>query len=173
MGIVPGMHPPPSVDHINEFKDLDVPADVHLVVTPPSTFLHRPVPKDNHWAIFWNISRSTDGVMRRRLLQIVQERLGDGYANHLTNWGPITTSAGGPTPESRKFFIKTMTLSERKSLEAIAQTEEVLMPDGVWNCQDWIEAVLDKAVNGGMIAAETVADLKIKAREVIGKPFHP
>ncbi|KAF8878644.1 hypothetical protein CPB85DRAFT_1342533, partial [Mucidula mucida] len=49
--------------------------------------------------------------------------------------------------ETRKntLFAWQMSLRTRQELEAVAAVEPVRVPDGQWNCQDWLISVLERA----------------------------
>jgi hypothetical protein len=84
------------------------------------------------------------------MLHIVREL---GFP-HLTNWGPMTKNIEA---DSAQFIsLCYMSLEKRKRLEAIASQEPVAVPDGKWNCQDWIVSVLEKASQLDIIAAEDI-----------------
>ncbi|KAK7060279.1 hypothetical protein VNI00_001044 [Paramarasmius palmivorus] len=148
MGIESTMYGPISIDHIHRDPNKDL--IVYLVVVPSAGGRHR-VRKNDHWKLIWQIV-DTPGRTVGRILHIVREL---GY-NHLTNWGPLTKNLGDMTRDSEWFRVAEMTLAQRKALEEIAKAEEVMEPDGEWNCQDWVVSVLEKAVQGELLTEEEV-----------------
>jgi len=134
---------PPSVDWM--FKDLDHNKPVEIMAWNNSTSQ-----RHCHWAIGWEIDDNN-----RRLLQVVQEN--DKYGRptgHLTNWGAVTKAYSRPATH---YKIATLTLANRQGLEQIANAEQVLIPDGNWNCQDWVHAVLKKGVDQGIFTKTQVS----------------
>jgi len=126
---------PVDMDHL--YKDRDEIKAVSLQVTK-ATSGH---PRDHHWTLVWFVGRA-DGYAVQRRVHIVQEI----QVPHLTNWGAITKSASSDTAQSsRELFLKKMTLEQRKKLEGIGNETPVLVPNGAWNCQDWIITVLEAA----------------------------
>jgi len=73
---------------------------------------------------------------------------------HLTNWGAVTKAYSRPATH---YKIATLTLANRQGLEQIANAEQVLIPDGNWNCQDWVHAVLKKGVDQGIFTKTQVS----------------
>jgi hypothetical protein len=158
MGRPSGRFSPVGVEHIYRDPDIDLPVD--LLVDP-----NHPDSRGRHWAISWRVRKPTGSADVessqdvQRVLHIVRE-VG---INHYTNWGPKT-----------RFFdptafvtlpIATMSLSQRKALEEIASSTEVYEPNGVWNCQDWIIGVLQKAVTAGLLDAQQVDNALNAARK--------
>ena len=145
---------PPSIDHL--YPDLDYTLPVLLISIPARSG----DPADNHWIVTWTISDDKEVIIRR--LQIVQET---GY-NHLTNWGPLTVTAGDTTKSSPQFSLGKLSLSQRKVLEKIARETPVMMPNGEWNCQNWITDVLKEAVKQNVLDNGIVNEALIAARQV-------
>lgn len=81
--------------------------------------------------------------------------------SHLVNWGAFTASSKLLPGPVVAFCLGTFTLDQRRMFEAIAWNVRVMEPDGEWNCQNWVAAVLSVAVERGLISAA-------KVREVIG-----
>lgn len=155
-GIEPTMIEPPSIDYL--YRDPDYTLPVLIAVVPARSG----DPTDNHWMLIWTVysSVATGHIIRR--LQIVQEQ---GF-DHLTNWGALTVTAGSLTIEAQKFSVGEMTLSERRDLERIALGTQVMMPNGHWNCQNWITDVLKKAVNQYLLDYRNVDRALYSARQV-------
>ncbi|KAJ7448515.1 hypothetical protein FB451DRAFT_1411260 [Mycena latifolia] len=80
--------------------------------------------------------------------------------DHYTNWGPLTRSF-----EPRDYGavpIALLTLEQRRTLDSIAARTEVCIPNGDWNCQDWVIEVLGGAVEAGVLStAERDAALRV------------
>ena len=151
-GIEPTMiEPPTSIT----CTDPDVTLNVFLnVIRARST--------DNHWMLTCTVS---NGIIRR--LQIVRET---GY-NHLTNWGPLTVTAGNTTKFSPQIWVGELTPSRRKVLEGIAWNTPVMMRNGEWNCQNWTTNVLMEAVRQNLLKNEIVDRALITACGVPAYPY--
>ena len=55
---------------------------------------------------------------------------------------------------SRLIHLGDVDLTGRKRLEEIASATPVVVPDGVWNCQDWIMSVLQTAVEEAVLPSD-------------------
>jgi hypothetical protein len=91
----------------------------------------------------------------------------------LINWGPRTAeSSVQPQSGLSVFKIGTLTLQQRRTLEAIAWNIGVTDPDGEFNCQNWVAAVLNAAVLRGLFTAAEVGNaLKLALQEDLGGKF--
>ncbi|KAL1683820.1 hypothetical protein EV122DRAFT_257500 [Schizophyllum commune] len=144
---------PTDLDWIH--KDIDRDADVYLRVFRAT----EGGPSGNHWSADWRVGAMADGPMLAgfsaiRKLEVQQ----DPGHTHLTNWGPRTGMVDMMTAAAQDaFFLGRLSLPQRKHLERIAAWEPVRVPDGIWNCQHWLKSVLKKAVEAGLLEAETVA----------------
>ncbi|KAJ7921067.1 hypothetical protein B0H13DRAFT_2418699 [Mycena leptocephala] len=130
---------PVGIEHL--YKDPDAPLDVNMLIDR-----HPPDLRSQHWAISWTIARGESNI--HRVSHIVTE-LG---CPHYTNWGPLTQNF-----DPRKWDtvrIGRLSLADRKSLEKIVLNTVVYFPNGEWNCQDWVIAVLVQAVEHNLFTAE-------------------
>lgn len=162
-GRFPGMYPP-----INMFPDrLDRSLEVQLGTIdyyPSSTQRSAPIARDGvHWMIRWQL-QDYAGYAHFRMVHVLTERVSvpgprPVYKEIYTNWGPMTKSQDAGTI-ARSLFVPlgTLGLSQRKTLERIAETEPVREPDGLWNCQDWLKSVLWRAVSEGLFEKEKVEE---------------
>ncbi|KAK0209101.1 hypothetical protein DFS33DRAFT_1380582 [Desarmillaria ectypa] len=146
MGRPFGRLPPIDLNYWNPDPDTKVP--VHIMVTRMSGFTD---PRDLHWKLVWAVKiveKDGDIQIFHRRLEVVQEV---GY-DHLTNWGAVTQVE---TVSSKRFnprkVVATMSLAQRKELEKLASQVRIEEPNGVWNCQDWIVTVLQKAEQAGLV----------------------
>ena len=154
-GIESTMIEPPSIDHL--YPDPDVTVPVLLSIFPACSG----DPRDNHWMLRWKVSDGKELIIRH--LQIVRET---GY-NHLTNWGPLTVTADDSTKSSPYLSLGELTLSQRRVLEGIARETPVMMPNGEWNCQNWVIDVLKEAVKQNLLDNEIVDKVLIGASDMI------
>jgi hypothetical protein len=122
---------PVGVDH--NYRDSNETKEITLLVYPSSTGVR----KDDHWMIYWEVGMYGRMPVHRRL-HLVQET---GML-HLTNWGPVTQIAGNATHEAKRYRLGHLTLRQRGTLERIARETQVYAPNGDWNCQNWVFAVI-------------------------------
>ncbi|KAF8902305.1 hypothetical protein CPB85DRAFT_101432 [Mucidula mucida] len=143
-----GMHRPIDMSHI--CPDPDTPLNVMLHSFGGDTA----DPTNNHWQIAWLVSASPDRFVFRRL-EIVREI----NVNHLTNWGPYTKFIGITSmAAASSAVLEQYTLAERRIWEEIAERMPVRVPDGVWNCQNWVMSVLQAAEGRGLLASQAIND---------------
>jgi hypothetical protein len=153
-GIESTMYKPPSIDHL--FRDPDETVPVLLTIIPA----HTGNPRDNHWMLIWRVFNGEHLIIRR--LHIVHEI---GY-NHLTNWGPLTVTAGDTTRNAPQLLLGELMLSQRRVLEGIAQETPVMVPNGEWNCQNWVVDVLKEAVKQNLLDNRLVDKVLIRASTI-------
>jgi hypothetical protein len=143
----------------SQYPEPDKPLDVDLIVQRPSEDQAQGMSShDLHWLIQWLRAKvrvedtpDAETQMLWRRIQIVHE----AGVDHLTNWGAISTyGEGGIVDGSERIVIKAMGKKERIELEAIANATQVRVPDGHWNCQDWVKTVLTTAVDRGLLSME-------------------
>lgn len=143
------------------FPELNQPVDVVLIVR--RTDVKGNTSREQHWFIQWDRGCFTDNgreVPVTRRVQIVREMILRGSDDergrmlpHLANWGANTKTPTGLTTveRSHRIIIKRMTKEERVRLQEIADSTRVRVPNGRWNCQDWIKTVLMTAVQEALI----------------------
>ena len=153
-GIESTMYKPPSIDHLFPDPDETIPVLLNIISAPSGN------PRDNHWMLLWKIFNGQHLIIRR--LQVVQEI---GY-DHLTNWGPLTVTADDITKSSPHLSLGELTLSQRRVLEGIAQETPVMVPNGEWNCQNWVIDVLKEAVKQNLLDNEIVDKVLIVASDI-------
>lgn len=142
---------PVGVEHI--FKDPDIDLPVELLVNTS-----HPHPRGRHWSISWTVGQSSSGDMVQRVLHVVQEV---GY-NHYTNWGP-KTRVFEPV-EFKSIPIASLSKVQRLALETISEATPVFVPNGEWNCQDWVVEVFRQAVGEGLFTTEQIDRVLAVAR---------
>ncbi|KDQ10956.1 hypothetical protein BOTBODRAFT_468965 [Botryobasidium botryosum FD-172 SS1] len=135
-----GVLPPIDISWIHPDNE-DVVKEVDLMV---GSGIPGP-PRHYHWKLSWLVATTEDGLVHRRI-EIVREIERD----HLTNWGPYTKIGPVISANTHLHTIGALNLSQRRELERIAEQEPVRVPNGEWNCQDWIISVLQKAVQAGL-----------------------
>ncbi|KAF8074832.1 hypothetical protein FPV67DRAFT_1575000 [Lyophyllum atratum] len=160
MGRDSSIREPPGVEHL--YPDEDSPRIVMLVVSSMGN--ESVLPSHRHWAIAWRVGTASTNDHVHRQLEVTRERGPYGPLDHLTNWGPKTRIAG-PQADTDATFIPIATLSyaQRQWLERVAAAEQVLKPNGWWNCQHWVVSVLVKCIQEGLIAREPVQALLSQA----------
>ncbi|KAF9027260.1 hypothetical protein BDZ89DRAFT_1067082 [Hymenopellis radicata] len=142
-GRPPNIHSPPDLSWI--YKDPDEDLDVNLIITRSTGDITEP--HDHHWKLSWTVAETSEAPYHRHL-DIVQE-IG---INYLTNWGPLTSAKRQGS--EHVICMARMSLRKRQDLEAVAAAEPVRVPDGQWNCQDWLISVLEKAEALGILTHE-------------------
>ncbi|KAH6916900.1 hypothetical protein BKA70DRAFT_1250903 [Coprinopsis sp. MPI-PUGE-AT-0042] len=160
----------------DQYPELDKLQDVDLIVQRPSEDQAQGLSShDLHWLIQWlrakvKVEDTPDAQTQLlwRRIQLVHE----AGVDHLTNWGAISTyGEGGIVDGSERILIKAMSKSERIELEAIANATQVCVPDGHWNCQDWLKTVLMSAVDRGLLSTEEYERAVRKAESI--SPIQP
>ncbi|KAG5647296.1 hypothetical protein DXG03_000833 [Asterophora parasitica] len=109
------------------------------------------------WTVF---SRSTPPYQSARSIELksgeVPNKVGY-YIGYLINYGPYTSVDRVTTPAGVLVFeLGRLTLAERRTLEAIAWNVGVVEPNGDFNCQNWLAALLSVAVARGLFAEDRV-----------------
>ncbi|KAJ6586520.1 hypothetical protein DFH09DRAFT_1308537 [Mycena vulgaris] len=132
---------PVGIEHLH--KDPDLPLAVELLINRTYPDL-----RGQHWTISWTVGNLPPRHKVQRVLHIVRE-IG---CDHYTNWGPLTRSFN--PLEYASVPIAELTLAQRRTLEGIAARTEVCVPNGEWNCQDWVIEVLECAVQADLLSAE-------------------
>lgn len=140
MGKPIGRLGPVGVEHIYRDPDIDLPVELLVNKDVPQS-------RSRHWSISWTLGGLSPSQQVQRVLHIVREV---GFS-HYTNWGPKTRFFE-PTAMTA-IPIAILSRAQRQTLERIASSTEVLVPNGEWNCQDWIIEVLRQAVRQDLITA--------------------
>ncbi|KAF7334652.1 hypothetical protein MVEN_02295700 [Mycena venus] len=140
MGRPDGRHPPIDLSHL--YRDPESPLVVELLINRA-----HPDQRGQHWALSWTVGDLPPRHKVQRILHIVREV---GYY-HYTNWGPLTRTFD--PLELEAISIAQLTRAQRGALEAIAGRTEVCVPNGEWNCQNWVMEVLECAVADGLVSA--------------------
>ena len=111
----------------------------------------------------WGSSKRTTALRFLELLENLSGSFGD--EKYLINY-PLTNSnslARKTKPEIMN--IGTLSLRQRRELESIAWNVGIVRPDGEFNCQNWIAAVLSVATARDLISAVTVHAIVKEALE--------
>lgn len=153
-GRMPGMSR--IIDLFDDTKNEKL--DIHIVAIEyfPSNLKRIFARSDLHWAIAWYLG-TRQSVPCFRLLHVVTEThfTKDNYGREVenkiyTNWGPHTKRLTEETCDSSLWVkIGRLSLERRRELEFIAANEPVQAPNGTWNSQHWVKAVLSKAISAG------------------------
>ncbi len=123
-------------------------------------------PKDSHWMLAWHVGTTLSGHEAHRRCHLRQ----DPGVPHLTNWGVLTNAV--EDHELKRLVrvpLAVLDKDTRLRLEAIANTTQVRVPDGRWNCQDWCIEVLHQAVQARIFSPATVQAAVARAQQV---PLH-
>ncbi|EJF63594.1 hypothetical protein BD309DRAFT_923819 [Dichomitus squalens] len=149
---------PLNNDHL--CPDTDVTRPVVLLVYQPIEGLiqrHR----DLHWSLGWEVSNKGFRLIHIQTHNDVRD---PQPIPRYVYWGGQTKTAGNATRMAQKFFIGNLSLQQRQQIERIAQTVEVASPNGQWNCQNWIDVLLRKLVEHGVITSAAWAEAMAGAR---------
>ncbi|KAJ8692554.1 hypothetical protein PTI98_009856 [Pleurotus ostreatus] len=123
-------------------------------------------PKDSHWMLAWHVGTTLSGHEAHRRCHLRQ----DPGVPHLTNWGVLTGAV--ESHELQRLVRVPLAILEkdaRLKLEAIANTTQVRVPDGRWNCQDWCIEVLNQAAMARIFSPAAVQTAIARAQQV---PLH-
>ncbi|KAL4257884.1 hypothetical protein AB1N83_009929 [Pleurotus pulmonarius] len=123
-------------------------------------------PKDSHWMLAWHVGTTLSGHEAHRRCHLRQ----DPGVPHLTNWGVLTNAV--EDHELKRLVRVPLAILDKDTrlrLEAIANTTQVRVPDGRWNCQDWCIEVLNQAVQARIFSAAAVQGAVARAQQV---PLH-
>ncbi|KAG6908437.1 hypothetical protein DXG01_004662 [Tephrocybe rancida] len=149
---------PVDVDHL--YRDPDVPLPVRLIATRLSPSHN---PRDTHWRIAWSVGTNPVGIPVERQIHLMPTFAPGPYgSNHLTNWGALTKITERYT---KAVTLTTLSLAERRRLEAIAGATPVRKPDGAWNSQDWLVTVIETSVQQGLVTRQ---DFRAAIDEISG-----
>ncbi|KAJ7136868.1 hypothetical protein C8R44DRAFT_608325 [Mycena epipterygia] len=140
MGRPDGRIGPVGIEHL--YRDPDSPLTVELLINRSYPEL-----RGQHWALSWTVGYLSPTHKVQRVLHIVRE-IG---CDHYTNWGPLTRSFDPLDLVSVP--VAQLTLEQRRALERIAAETRVCVPNGEWNCQDWVMEVLARAVETDLLSA--------------------
>ncbi|KAL1703590.1 hypothetical protein EV121DRAFT_260689 [Schizophyllum commune] len=142
-----GQHEMRPVDLAYFRPDADVCKEIFLIV-----YTEQPEPRDRHWGIRWVVSaRSNPDRLANRAARCL-ELYAHVRSKHLVNWGPITQQHHlYVAHQISSISLGVLTLEQRRQLEAIAWNVPICLPDGEWNCQNWVCAVLVIAVARGIL----------------------
>ncbi|TBU57459.1 hypothetical protein BD310DRAFT_949447 [Dichomitus squalens] len=142
---------PLNNDHL--CPDTDVTRPVVLFVYQPIEGLiqrHR----DLHWSLGWEVSNKGFRLIHIQTHNDVRD---PQPIPRYVYWGAQTKTAGNATRMAQKFLIGNLSLQQRQQIESIAQTVE-------WNCQNWIDVLLRKLVEHGVITSAAWAEAMAGAR---------
>ncbi|KAI0026719.1 hypothetical protein K488DRAFT_92003 [Vararia minispora EC-137] len=179
-GVYPGMTPPPSLE--SRFPDLDCALPVYVVVSAhpsPDAPDPRPRPWALAWplALANNLvpallvappsassptpdfapiavpvpvpARSTRIAAVARVLQAARAPARD----HFTFWGALTRAwTREDMHGARWVLLALLDRPHRRALEHLADNVRLMKPNGWWNGQNWVVALLNAAVEDGIVS---------------------
>lgn len=138
--------------------DADIEKEIYLIVQKSDGDI---APRDRHWAVRWTVfSRGSAPTQSHRNIEIKSGE-GTGLAGekskYLINYGPWTSAEHVDSPLGMLAVpLGALTLEQRRILEAISWNVGVESPNGDFNCQNWLAAVLSVAVAKGIFAEDSV-----------------
>ncbi|KAF9562402.1 hypothetical protein CPC08DRAFT_749509 [Agrocybe pediades] len=106
-----------------------------------------------HWMIVWVVDpKETEGHIKARIIHLVQEP----GCNYLTYWGAKTQSLLGATyRNAKRLKLGSLSLTKRRELEQLAKFTRVQVADGDYDCQKWIERVLEQVQGRNLLSGQT------------------
>lgn len=144
------MPAPISLDYWPAYSDRDENLEVFFAIYKP------PLPsssvRDLRWSICWKIQNH----LSWRHIQAVQEQslLGLPPQPRYVYWGALTKSAGPADASALRHLMGVYSLADRRRLEQLALEIPVMAPGGTWNCQDWLQELLNRMVAAGLLSRE-------------------
>ena len=151
---------PINLDCWPSFRDKDEPAEVVFAVYHP--VLPQQTPRDLHWSLAWAV-RDTDPAAWRQI-HVVEEKLGPPrWDARYVYWGPLTKSSGPTDDVAKRYPLGVFSLAQRARIEELAGRTPVMVPDGTWNCQDWLLDLFERMIAAGLLAAERKDEVLVAA----------
>lgn len=138
--------------------DSDIDKKIYLIVHKSG---NNTAPRDRlgHWAVRWTVfKRGNQPTQALRNIEILSGKsIGPTGEQYLINYGPWT-SAERVTSHLGMLAIPigTLTLAQRHVLEAVAWNVGIENPNGDFNCQNWLAAVLSIAVAKGLFREDII-----------------
>ncbi|KAI0699185.1 hypothetical protein C8T65DRAFT_660081 [Cerioporus squamosus] len=137
---------PINLDCWPAYRDKDEDTAVFFAVYNP--VLPRQTTRDLHWA------RTLAAWRQIHIIEEKFEASGDGWESRYVYWGPLTKSSGPTDDVAKRYSLGVFSLERRKRIEELAAQIPVMVPDGTWNCQDWLLELFERMVAVGLIPAE-------------------
>ncbi|KZT24274.1 hypothetical protein NEOLEDRAFT_1148865 [Neolentinus lepideus HHB14362 ss-1] len=163
-----------------DYEDLPGSTTIYILVCPYRDIPGLPLvftPRDLHWMLLWGPVREEGSYYR--IIQATREwdpRASSTiastavYLDFLTNPGPRTLSLTKNTEENGTFIpLSSLDRQGRQALEHIAMIHPIRVPDGSWNCQDFIKEILAEAVRQGLFDPEVVDKALQKADQGLSR----
>lgn len=155
---------PPSATKTSPPKSVYNPALPH-----PHT---QQTPRDLHWSLAWAI-RGTDPAAWRQI-HVVEEKLRPPrWDARYVYWGPLTKSSGPTDDVATRYPLGVFSLAQRARIEELAGRTPVMVPDGTWNCQDWLLDLFARMIAVGLIGAEKRDEVLAAAGYAAGELSSP
>lgn len=158
---------PINLDWLHKDSEGDV--EVFFAVYNPPPLLQGHTPRDLHWSIAWQI-RDT-GAWRQ--VHVVEEKIEVAREQRplqlYVYWGPLTKSSGPTDGVAKRYSLGVFPLAQRLQIEELARQVPVMVPDGTWNCQDWILDLLSRMVSEGILPKDSPDSAVISAGRTSGK----
>ncbi|KAH9930476.1 uncharacterized protein BXZ73DRAFT_101849 [Epithele typhae] len=114
---------------------------------------------------------SPDGPWRHIELDTYNVKTDPSPQPRYVFWGPRTLSSSH-APRARPLALGVVAHRQRRALEALAWDTPVMLPDGRWDGQEWVRALLGAAVDAGIVERERV-DAAFEAAETVHGQMPP
>ncbi len=159
---------PINLDCWPAFRDKDEDTEVFFAVYKP--VLPRQTPRDLHWSLAWPIRDTNPAAWRQ--IHVIEERVeaeAGTWDSRYVYWGPLTKSSGPTDDVAERYSLGAFSLEWRKNVEELADQTPVMVPDGTWNCQDWLLDLFERMITERLISSEKRDDVLAAADHVSGK----
>ncbi len=142
---------PINLDCWPAFRDKDEDNEVFFAVY--NSVLPRQTPRDLHWSLAWAI-RGTDPAAWRQI-HVIEERVeaeAGTWDSRYVYWGPLTKTSGPTDDVAKRYSLGAFSFEWRKRIEDLAGLTPVMVPDGTWNCQDWLLDLFERMIGAGLVS---------------------
>ncbi|RDX46200.1 hypothetical protein OH76DRAFT_1356574, partial [Lentinus brumalis] len=136
---------PINLDCWPAFRDKD--EDTEVVFAVYNSVLPRQTPRDLHWSLAWAI-RGTDPAAWRQIHRVETEA--GTWDSRYVYWGPLTKTSGPTDDVARRYSLGAFSLEHHMRIDELAGLAPVMVPDGTWNCQDWLLDLFERMVAAGL-----------------------
>ena len=182
-----GLSLPSPINMDWQHPDADAPRPVFLLVYPPSsprsTHGRAHTWRDLHWSLAWQPScpetteapgaseagdawspATAAGAWRHVQLDTYDVRTDPAPQPRYVFWGARTASADPAALAGvAALQLGSLPRDARKRIEALAWETPVAFPNGRWNCQDWLRALLELVMAEGLVDRARVQEALVRA----------
>ncbi|KAI0654904.1 hypothetical protein C8Q70DRAFT_1024450 [Cubamyces menziesii] len=139
------------IDNAWQAPDPNVELQVFVLVYPPPT-TPGSGPHDVHWGLAWEVAKD---AWRHVELETHNDLQAPPPQPRYVYWGARTKMGAQATADARKILVGSMSLAKRLEIESLARTIPVVEPNGHWNCQHWLVALIGEMLRVKLIDQRT------------------